>query len=60
MLDKANERVNTLTLKCQERSIENEKLKIEHADAIREKADLLTAHQRHISEMERVGQAHAN
>lgn len=66
-LEKANERVSTLSLKCQERSKENKRLK---ADAIREKdyqldiagkekADLLTSQQRHLSEMEQVDQIHA-
>lgn len=60
-LEKANDRISTLSLKCQECSKENKKLKAEQADAIKEKdcqldtaekdkADLLRAQQQRLSE----------
>lgn len=61
-LEKVNERVSILSVKCQERSTENKKLKAEHVDAIKEKdyqletaekdkANLLCAQQWQLSEV---------
>lgn len=36
-LEKANERVSILSLKCEECSKENQKLKVEHANAIKDR-----------------------